>query len=127
VGRASVPIETDSEPSKYADLVVLRGIALSPAGPISLRVYGSIILSGTAGQNMVERLPWLVLSVLGGRPWRPHVARSLAASEGCHSIAQLIISDLQTSMGDDTSILQMVVCPRVSLSVTARRLPVLSN
>ena len=29
----------------------------------------------------------------------------------CHSIAQLIMSDLQTSMGDD--ILQMTVCLRV--------------
>ena len=37
---------------------------------------------------------------------------SNAASEGCHSIAQLIMSDLhwQTSMGDD--ILQMIVCLR---------------
>ncbi len=37
---------------------------------------------------------------------------SNAASEGCHSIAQLIMSDLQTSMGDD--ILQMIVCLRDS-------------
>ena len=35
---------------------------------------------------------------------------SNAASEGCHSIEQLIMSDLQTSMGDD--ILQMIVCLR---------------
>ena len=35
-----------------------------------------------------------------------------AASEGCHSIAQLIMSDLQTSMGDDRDILQMIVCLR---------------
>ena len=35
---------------------------------------------------------------------------SNAASKGCHSIAQLIMSDLQTSMGDD--ILQMIVCLR---------------
>ena len=41
----------------------------------------------------------------------------------CHSIAQLIMSDLQTSMGDD--ILQMIVPQCVSESVTARRL--LSN
>ena len=53
----------------------------------------------------VGRLPWLALSVLGGHT-------SNAASEGCHSIAQLImpVSDLQTSMGDD--ILQMTVCLR---------------
>ncbi len=37
---------------------------------------------------------------------------SNAASEGCHSIAKLIMSDLQTSMGDD--ILQMIVCLRDS-------------
>ena len=33
--------------------------------------------------------------------------QAYAASEGCHSIAQLIMSDLQTSMGDD--ILRMIV------------------
>ncbi len=48
-------------------------------------------------------MPWLALSVLDGET-------SNAASEGCHSIAQLIMSDLQTSMGDD--ILQMIVCLR---------------
>jgi hypothetical protein len=51
------------------------------------------------------RLPWLALSVLGGHT-------SSASSEGCHSIAQLIMSDLQTSMGDDRDILQMIVCLR---------------
>ncbi len=50
-------------------------------------------------------LPWLALSVLGGHT-------SNAASEGCHSIAQLIMSDLQTSMGDDSDILQMTDCLR---------------
>ena len=51
-------------------------------------------------------MPWLALRlpVLGGHT-------SNAASEGCHLIAQLIMSDLQTSMGDDTDgILQMTVC-----------------
>ena len=87
----------ETEPSKYDDLVVL--LALNP-----IRVYRdeSIILSGTAGTEY-GRLPWLALSVfkLGGHT-------SNAASEGCHSIAQLIMSDLQTSMpvGDDT--LQML-------------------
>ena len=47
------------------------------------------------------------VSVLGGHVY---VERTVAASEGCHSIAQLIMSDLQTSMGDD--ILQMIVCLR---------------
>jgi hypothetical protein len=46
-----------------------------------------------------------VLSVTSG-----HTSRSNAASEGCHSIAQLIMSDLQTSMGDN--VLQMIVCLR---------------
>jgi hypothetical protein len=57
-------------------------------------------------------LPWLALSesVLGGRA-------SNAASEGCqcHSIAQLIMSDLQTSMRTSwvtTSPLWMIVCLR---------------
>ncbi len=49
----------------------------------------------------------IALSVLGGHT-------SNAASEGCHSIAQLIMSDLQTSImmsvGDD--ILQKIVCLR---------------
>ena len=35
-----------------------------------------------------------------------------AASEGCHSIAQLIMSDLQTSMPVGGDILQMIVCLR---------------
>ena len=71
-------------------------------------VYRSIILSGIAGTEY-GRSPWLALSVLGGH-W--HTVTSNAASEGCHSIAQLIISVLQTSMGDDTGILQMLVCLR---------------
>jgi hypothetical protein len=50
-------------------------------------------------------LPWLALSVLGGYT-------SNAASEGCHSIAQLIMSDLQTSMGTSNDILRMIVCLR---------------
>ncbi len=71
----------ETEPSKY-DLVVLRRLlALNP-----IRVYESIILSGIAGTEY-GRLPWLALSVLGGHT-------SNAASEGCHSIAQLIMSDL---------------------------------
>ncbi len=89
---ASVPIET--EPCKYDPVVLV----LAP-NPIRDE---SIILSGTAGTEY-GRLPWPALSVLGGRT-------SNAASDGCHSIAQLIMSDLQTSMGDD--ILQMTVCLR---------------
>ncbi len=50
-------------------------------------------------------MPWLALSVLGGYT-------SNAASEGCHSIAQLIMSDLQTSMGTSNDILRMIVCLR---------------
>jgi hypothetical protein len=54
-------------------------------------------------------LPWLALSVLGG-----HTGTSNAASEseGCHSIAQLIMSDLQTSMGDDIHQMTASVCLR---------------
>ncbi len=54
-------------------------------------------------------MPWLALSVLGGHT-------SNAASEGCHSIAQLqvIMSDLQTSesMGDDIVQMTASVCLR---------------
>ncbi len=70
-------------------------------------MYESIISSGIAGTEYAEygRLPWLALSVMSGHT-------SNAASEGCHSIAQLIMSDLhwQTCMGDD--ILQMILCLR---------------
>ena len=83
-----------SDPSKY-DLVVL--LALNP-----IKVYENIINSGIA-ETEYGRLPWLALSVLGGQT-------SNAFSEGCHSIAQLIMSDLRTCMGDD--ILQMIVCLR---------------
>jgi hypothetical protein len=104
--RASVPIDSETEPCnlKYDPVVVLA------LNPISLRDE-SIILSGTAGTEY-GRLPvpcqWLALSVLGGHT-------SNAASEGCHSIAQLIMSDLQTSMGDDRGILQMTVPVTVCL------------
>ena len=86
-----VPIET--EPCGKYDLVVL--LALNPIRCTRASSYHT----GTAGTEY-GRLPWLALSVLGGHT-------SNAASEGCHSIAQLIMSDLQTSMGDD--ILQMIV------------------
>ena len=92
--KRSLWLDIATEPNKY-DLSVL--LALNP-----ITVYGSIILSGSAGTEY-GRLPWLALSVLGGQT-------SNAASEACHSIAQLIMSDLQTSMGDD--ILQMIVCLR---------------
>ncbi len=55
-----MPIET--EPSKYDDLVVPVLLALNP-----VRVYESIILSGTAGLACPQAL------CLG----RPHVERSL--------------------------------------------------
>jgi hypothetical protein len=49
---------------------------------------------------MVACPQWLALSVLGG-----HTSSALAASgsEGCHSIAQLAMSDLQTSELDITA------------------------
>jgi hypothetical protein len=85
----SVPIQVETEPSKY-DLVVVL-LALNP-----IRVYESIILLGTAGTEY-GRLPWLALSASVLNACRQ------AASEGCHSIAQpeRIMSDLQTSMGAD--------------------------
>ena len=92
--KRSLWLDIATEPNKY-DLSVL--LALNP-----IKVYESIISSGIAGTEY-GRLPWLALSVMSGHT-------SNAASEGCHSIAQLIMSDLQTSMGDD--ILQMIVCLR---------------
>jgi hypothetical protein len=77
---ASVPIATD--PNKY-DLSVL--LALNQCH-YPIKVYESIISSGIAGTEY-GRLPWLALSVMSGHT-------SNAASEGCHSIAQLIMSDL---------------------------------
>jgi hypothetical protein len=100
----SVPIET--EPCKYDHLVVL--LEHSTPGPLaSLAGTRASSYQALRGQNMVASScpQWLqvALSVLGGHT-------SNAASEGCHSIAQLIMSDLQTSMADD--FLQMTVCLR---------------
>ena len=55
----------------------------------------------------VGRLPWLALSVLGGHTLN-------AASEGCHSIAQRIMSTVRTCRLPwvTTWILQMIVCLR---------------
>jgi hypothetical protein len=100
---ASVPIATD--PNKY-DPSVLLLVALNP-----IKVYESIIASGTAGTEFI----WSVALACPLCHERPHVdfSESSLGREGCHStssIAQLIMSDLQTSMGDD--ILQMIVCLR---------------
>ena len=93
---ASAPIET--EPRKY-DLVVV--LALNPIRD------ESIILSRPG----LPSLSWAATR-------RTHCRAS--ESEGCHSIAQLIMSDLQTSMpvGDDIRVLTgrlqiMIVCLRV--------------
>ena len=97
--KRSLWLDIATEPNKY-DLSVL--LALNP-----IKVYESIISSGIAGTEY-GRLPWLALSVMSG-----HTSNA-AAEPGCHSIAQLIMSDsdLQTSiissMGAD--ILQMIVC-----------------
>jgi hypothetical protein len=94
-----------TDPSKHDPSVLL---ALNP-----IKVYESIISSGIAGTEHGRfKLPWLALSVMSGHT-------SNASSEGCHSIAQLIMSDLQTSMGDDILQPEMIVCLR---AVTARRL-----
>ncbi len=64
-------------------------VVYSSTQPI-IKVYESIISSGIAGTEY-GRLPsgWLALSVISGHT-------SNAASEGCHSIVQLIMSDLCT-------------------------------
>ncbi len=106
-----MPIETEPEPSKY-DLVVLLAL-----NPIRVRQCTSTRASSYQALRGTEygRLPWLALSVfkLGG-----YTSSAASEARGCHSIAQLIMSDLQTSMGDDRDdrgILQMIVsgCLRV--------------
>ena len=51
------------------------------------------------------RLPYLALAFLGRQA-------SNAASEGCHSTGQLVMSDKQTTMSNDT--LEKIVCLRNS-------------
>ena len=51
------------------------------------------------------RLPYVALASLGRQP-------SNAASEGCHSTGQLVMSDKQTKMSSDT--LEKIVCLRNS-------------
>ena len=94
----------ETEPSKY-DLVVL--LALNP-----IRVYESIILSGRLrhlrGQN-TRMVAWkpsgqaeLACPLCLGRPLA-HVERSLGGLLFDHIMtAQLIMSDLQTFMGDES-------------------------
>ncbi len=94
---ASVPIETEPEPSKY-DLVVVL-LALNP-----IRVYESIILSGTAGTEY-GRLPWRALSVLGGHALNAasEVAIRLRSVSSCRTCRPPWVT---------TWILQMTVCLR---------------
>ena len=86
-------------PTLAADVGRQGGRCTSHLAPPTLPRY----LGKVPPCRYIRPLLWLALSVLGGHT-------SNAASEGCHSIAQLIMSDLQTSMGDD--ILQMTVCLR---------------
>ena len=67
-------------------------------------MYEAIIKSGVA-EKQYGHLPRLALSILGSHT-------SNAASESCHSIAQNVMSDMQTNMGED--ILQKIVALRDS-------------
>ena len=91
---ATVPSTT--QPSQY-DFGVLLAIC-----PIT--VYEAIIKSGVA-EKQYGHLPRLALSILGSHT-------SNAVSESCHSIAQNVMSDMQTNMGED--ILQKIVALRDS-------------
>ena len=77
---ATVPSTT--QPSQY-DFGVLLAIC-----PIT--VYEAIIKSGVA-ENQYGHLPRLALSILGSHT-------SNAGSESCHSIAQNVMSDVQTNI-----------------------------
>jgi len=72
----------------------------------TLRMY-ELIISSPMCLRQYGRLPYLALAFLGRQP-------SNAASEGCHSTGQLVMSDKQTSMSSDT--LEKVVCLRNSRS-----------
>ncbi len=73
---------SETEPSKYDPVVPLLVALNTPSGCTRASSYRAL-----RGQNMVACPGLGTLSVLGGHT-------SNAASEGCHSIAQLIMSDL---------------------------------
>ena len=70
----------------------------------TLRMY-ELIISSPMCLRQYGRLPYLALAFLGRQP-------SNAASEGCHSTGQLVMSDKQTTMSNDT--LEKIVCLRNS-------------
>ena len=70
----------------------------------TLRMY-ELIISSPMCLRQYGRLPYLALAFLGRQP-------SNAASEGCHSTGQLVMSDKQTKMSSDT--LEKIVCLRNS-------------
>jgi hypothetical protein len=69
-----------------------------------LRVY-ELIINSPSCRLQYGRLPYVALAFLGRRA-------SNAASEGCHSTGQLVMSDKQTTMSNDT--LEKIVCLRNS-------------
>jgi hypothetical protein len=106
--RGSTPIPIPDLPESGIQLSTIeycKGVKFRLPQCLTLRLIASSPESSGIAGTEYGRLPWLALSVMSSHA-------SNAASEGCHSIAQLIMSDLhwQTSMGDD--ILQMIVCLR---------------
>ena len=102
----SIPIPIPDSPESGIQLSTIeycKGVEFRLPQCLTLRLIASSPESSGIAGTEYGRLPWLALSVMSSHA-------SNAASEGCHSIAQLIMSDLQTSMGDD--ILQMIVCLR---------------
>jgi hypothetical protein len=69
-----------------------------------LRVY-ELIVNSPSCRLQYGRLPYVALAFLGRQA-------SNAASEGCHSTGQLVMSDKQTTMSNDT--LEKIVCLRNS-------------
>ena len=83
-----------------------------------LRVY-ELIINSPSCRLQYGRLPYVALAFLGRQA-------SNAASEGCHSTGQLVMSDKQTTMSNDT--LEKIVCLRNSRTAVATgrfRLPLL--
>ena len=72
-----------------------------------LRVYELIIISPSC-HLQYGRLPYVALAFLGRQA-------SNAASEGCHSTGQLVMSDKQTTMSNDT--LEKLIYSRMAVTV----------
>ena len=71
-----------------------------------LRVY-ELIINSPSCRLQYGRLPYVALAFLGRQ-----ASNAASESEGCHSTGQLVMSDKQTTMSNDT--LEKIVCLRNS-------------